>query len=41
MPLDWMEQLPATNGYIAGIVRNLPVGYTYDTVKIVADLESC
>ncbi|MGP9827344.1 RHS repeat-associated core domain-containing protein, partial [Ectopseudomonas khazarica] len=41
IPLDWMEQFPATNGYIAGIVKNLPVGYTYDTVKVVSDLANC
>jgi len=31
-PLDWMAQLPVTNSYIGGIVRNLPIGYTYDKV---------
>jgi hypothetical protein len=41
VPLDWMAQFPATNGYLAGIVRNLPVGYSYDNVKLVTDLANC
>ncbi|QPS08670.1 RHS repeat-associated core domain-containing protein [Delftia acidovorans] len=41
VPLDWMAQFPATNGYVGGIVRHLPVGYSYDNVKLVADLANC
>jgi RHS repeat-associated protein len=41
VPADWMPQLPETNRYLAGIVRNIPVGTTYDSVKIVSNLSGC
>jgi len=41
VPKDWMAQIPATNSYIGGIVGNLPVGYTYDKVKLVTSLANC
>ncbi|WP_207807020.1 RHS repeat-associated core domain-containing protein [Parazoarcus communis] len=41
IPRDWMAQMPETNGYVGGIVRHLPVGYTYDSVKLVSDLGGC
>ena len=36
VPLDWMAQFFAANGYLAGIIRNLRVGYSYDKVKLVS-----
>lgn len=41
IPNDWMAQMPETNSYVGGIVSKLPVGHTYEKVKIVADLGSC
>lgn len=41
VPRDWMAQFKATNGYVGGIVGRLPVGYTYDKVKLVTDLGGC
>lgn len=41
IPKDWMAQLPSTNSYVGGIVSKLPVGYSYDTVKIVSGLGGC
>ncbi len=41
VPLDWMAQLEATNSYVGGIVRHLPLGYTYDTVKLATSLGGC
>jgi hypothetical protein len=41
VPNDWMAQMPATNSYVGGIVSKLPVGYTYDNVKLVSDLGGC
>ena len=41
IPKDWMAQLPSTNSYVGGIVSKLPVGYSYDTVKIVSSLGGC
>jgi RHS repeat-associated protein len=41
IPRDWMAQMPQTNSYVGGIVSKLPVGYTYDTVKLVTDLGGC
>ena len=41
IPKDWMAQLPSTNSYVGGIVSKLPIGYSYDTVKIVSSLGGC
>ena len=40
-PKDWMAQFPSTNSYVGGIVSKLPVGYSYDTIKMVSDLGGC
>ncbi|MFE8647279.1 RHS repeat domain-containing protein [Sphingomonas sp. NCPPB 2930] len=41
IPKDWMAQMPATNSYVGGIISKLPVGFTYNQVKIVPDLGGC
>jgi len=41
VPLDWMPQHQSTNSYIGGIVSNIPVGYTYESVKLVTDIANC
>lgn len=40
-PRDWMAQMSSTNSYVGGIVSKLPVGYTYETVKMVTALGDC
>lgn len=41
IPLDWMAQMKETNSYVGGIVSKIPVGYTYDSVKLVDNLGGC
>lgn len=41
VPTDWMAQLQETNSYVGGIIARIPVGYTYDNVKLVSDLSNC
>ncbi len=41
VPNDWMAQVNATNSYVGGLIARLPVGYTYETVKMVTDLGDC
>ncbi len=41
VPRDWMAQLPETNRYLAGVVRHIPIGTTYESVKLVSHLSGC
>ncbi|MBK6975495.1 MAG: RHS repeat protein [Sterolibacteriaceae bacterium] len=41
IPKDWMPQMKETNAYVGGIIGSLPVGYSYDSVRVVTDLGGC
>ncbi len=37
-PSAFMAQMEATNSYLGGIVRHVPMGTVYEKVKLIEDL---